>query len=147
MTDPSLVIRKLLEDDPRYCFEAYRFVFEALSFAQSELGYGTEAPQPSDEIGDPESADAAPIGDVERHLTGQQLCEALRLFALDQFGYMAKCVFNQWGIHSTGDFGEVVFNLIRIGQMRKTESDRREDFDDVFDFEADLGRRYQISPP
>ena len=32
----------------------------------------------------------------ERHLTGQQLCEAIRLFALNQFGYMAKVVLNNW---------------------------------------------------
>ena len=28
----------------------------------------------------------------------------------------------------------MVFNLIRIGQMRKTAHDRRQDFDDVYDF-------------
>ena len=49
-------------------------------------------------------------------------------------GYLAKHVLNHWGVRSTGDFGEIVFNLIEIGQMRKTPDDRREDFDDVFDF-------------
>jgi uncharacterized repeat protein (TIGR04138 family) len=44
-------------------------------------------------------------------------------------------VLNHWGVQSTSDFGEIVFNLISINQMRKTESDRREDFDDVFAFE------------
>jgi uncharacterized repeat protein (TIGR04138 family) len=47
-------------------------------------------------------------------------------------------VLNHWGVRSTGDFGDIVFNLIDIGQMKKTESDRREDFDDVFDFEDGL---------
>ena len=41
--------------------------------------------------------------------------------------------------------GEVV--LIRIGKMRKTPNDRREDFDDVFDFETALKHDYKISPP
>ena len=47
---------------------------------------------------------------------------------------MAKTVLENWGIHKTGDFGEIVFNLIRIGQMRKTPHDCREDFNDVYDF-------------
>ena len=57
---------------------------------------------------------------AQHHVTGQELCEAIRRYALDQYGYMAKLVLNNWGIRSTGDFGEIVFNLIRIGRMRKT---------------------------
>jgi uncharacterized repeat protein (TIGR04138 family) len=72
----------------------------------------------------------------ERHITGQQLCEAIRLYAVKQYGGMAKSVLNHWGVRNTGDFGEIVFNLISIGQMRKTDNDRREDFDHVFDFDG-----------
>jgi uncharacterized repeat protein (TIGR04138 family) len=78
-------------------------------------------------------------------VTGQELCEAIRRFALDQFGYMAKTVFHQWGIRSTGDFGEIVYNLIRIRQMRKTREDRREDFDDVFDFDQGLVEAFRFN--
>ena len=74
----------------------------------STLGIGA----PADDAEEQEAA-------AERHLTGQQLCEAIRLYALDQYGYMAKCVLNSWGVHNTGDFGEIVFNLIRVGLMRK----------------------------
>ncbi len=56
----------------------------------------------------------------QRHVTGQELCEAIRRYALEQYGYMAKMVLNNWGLRGTGDFGEIVFNLIRIGRMRKT---------------------------
>lgn len=77
-------------------------------------------------------ADAA--NSRQRHVSGQELCEAIRCYALDQYGLLAKSVLNEWGVHSTGDFGEIVFNLIEIGQMRKTDSDRREDFNDVYDF-------------
>jgi uncharacterized repeat protein (TIGR04138 family) len=80
----------------------------------------------------------------ERHLTGQELCDAMRLYALDQFGYMAKCVLNQWGVKSTNDFGEIVYNLIGIGQMRKTHNDRREHFDNVFDFEEALHKGFRF---
>ena len=98
-----------------------------------------------------ESSDCS-IQDLEekdvghRHVTGQQLCEAIRLFALEQYGYMAKTVLNQWGIRSTGDFGEMVFNLIRIGQMRKTAEDRREDFDNVYDFNTAFREDFRFGP-
>ena len=58
---------------------------------------------------------------------------------------MAKAVLNNWGVRS-GDFGNIVFNLIDAGQMRKTKKDRREDFDNVFDFEAALVRDFKITP-
>ena len=55
-----------------------------------------------------------------------------------QYGMLAKSVLNEWGVRTTGDFGEIVFNLIDIGQMKKTDSDRREDFENVFDFDDGL---------
>ena len=74
----------------------------------------------------------------ERHVTGQQLCEAIRQYAIQQYGMLARNVLNEWGVHSTADFGEIVFNLIDIGQMKKTNTDRREDFVNVFDFDDGL---------
>ena len=118
--------------------DAYAFVFEALSYAQSVLKMGTETPAASR---------SGEEDEPERHVTGQELCEAIRRFALDQYGYMAKTVLNNWGIRRTGDFGEIVFNLIRVGQMRKTHSDRREDFDDVYDFDEAFMQRFKIKLP
>ena len=69
----------------------------------------------------------------------------MRRYAHEQYGRLAKQVLNHWGITSTGDFGEIVFNLIEIGQMRKTPDDRREDFDDVFDFDEAFEHGFQIS--
>jgi uncharacterized repeat protein (TIGR04138 family) len=137
MLDPSHPIVELLKEDPRYTLDAYVFVFEALNYAQNVLEMGVEVP------GTSEGEESAP----ERHVTGQQLCEAIRAFALDQYGFMAKDVLATWGIHKTGDFGEIVFNLIRIGQMRKTPEDSREDFEDVFDFETALRQDFKIGPP
>jgi uncharacterized repeat protein (TIGR04138 family) len=132
--------QELLRTDRRYKLEAYAFVFDALAYAHDVLGLG--GPRPGATPSDEESE-----GRPEQHLTGQELCEAIRLLALDQFGLMAKTVFNSWGLHTTGDFGEIVFNLVRIQRMRKTEQDRREDFDDVWDFDAGLTQKFQISRP
>jgi uncharacterized repeat protein (TIGR04138 family) len=142
MLDPSHPIAKLLKEDRRYKIDAYAFVFEALNYAHTQLGMGTERPAESE--GEPEEGSQR---ESERHLTGQQLCEAIRQYALEQYGYMAKCVLNSWGVTKTGDFGEIVFNLIGIGQMRKTTDDRREDFEDVFDFDTGLQESFKITRP
>jgi uncharacterized repeat protein (TIGR04138 family) len=120
-------LAELLRRDRRYQFDAYVFVFEALRYAQQKLSMGAAA----DEELDPDEEE-------ERHVSGQQLCEAIRRYAVQQYGLLAKRVLNHWGIHATSDFGEIVFNLIDIGQMRKTDTDRREDFEDVFDFDEGL---------
>jgi uncharacterized repeat protein (TIGR04138 family) len=137
MIDPMHPIQELLKKDRRYPLDAYAFVFEALSYAQSVLQMGTETP------GESRTEDDEP----ERHVSGQELCEAIRRFALEQYGYMAKTVLNNWGIRRTGDFGEIVFNLIAVGQMRKTPGDRREDFDDVYDFDEAFKQRFKIRLP
>ena len=142
MLDPTHPIVKLLKDDRRYKIDAYAFVFEALNYAHTRLGMGTERPSEEEEEGEEGGA-----REVERHLTGPQLCEAIRQYALEQYGYMAKCVLNSWGVKSTSDFGEIVFNLIGIGQMRKTPEDRREDFNDVFDFDTGLQQSFKITEP
>lgn len=144
MLDPNHPIAKLLKEDRRYAFDAYVFVFEALRYAQDELGLGVDVGGETEED-EPEAQERR--ASAPRHLTGQELCEAIRRYALEQYGYMAKCVLNQWGVTETGDFGEIVFNLIRIGEMRKTPDDRREDFDDVFDFEQGLTQQFQIEMP
>ena len=144
MLDPSHPIVELLKKDRRYAFEAYVFVFDALGYAQRVLGIGTE--RPSEPVGDPsQENEEEPV--TEQHVSGQQLCGAIRQLALEQYGYMAKTVLNSWGIRSTGDFGEIVFNLIGIGQMRKTPQDCREDFEDVYDFDTAFERDFKITPP
>jgi uncharacterized repeat protein (TIGR04138 family) len=140
MLDPSHPIARLLEEDRRYKFEAYVFLFEALHYAQNVLQMGAEGP--TEPIAPDEESPAQ-----QRHVTGQELCEAIRSFALHQYGYMAKTVLNSWGIRGTSDFGEIVFNLIRIGQMRKTPSDTQVDFDNIYDFDVAFKQQFKITPP
>ena len=136
MLDPA--VAQLLNDDPRFRYDAYVFVFEGLNYAHSVLGMGKETK--SQALAEREEEEH-----LERHVTGQELCEALRQLALKQYGYMAKTVLNSWGVYATGDFGEIVFNLIRIGHMRKTEGDRREDFHDVYDFDKVFRKDFEIT--
>ncbi len=152
MLDPDHPIAELLRRDERYHFDAYVFIFEALRHAQEELGMGTDHLAQSDldaELNAEKESllDSDGEDKPERHVTGQELCEAMRQYAHTQYGYMAKSVLNHWGIQSTSDFGEIVFNLIEIEQMRKTPNDRREDFDDVFDFDEGFRHSFQFSLP
>ena len=168
MIDPRHPIAKLARKDGRYHPDAYAFVFDALAYAHSILDLGTERPteapprrpggqqpgtqkpsgkKPSAKQAESSQPDSEEEGASDRHLTGQELCGAIRQYALDQYGYLAKCVFNSWGVHRTGDFGEIVFKLIEVGQMRKTPTDRREDFEGVFDFDEDLVQGYKITLP
>ena len=109
MLDPA--IPSCCADDRRYPLEAYVFVFEALNYAQNVLGLGVECasepldPSPGGEeeeepaslpaAGGRRHVDGEKIG--QRHVTGQELCEAIRRFALEQYGYMAKTVLEQLG--------------------------------------------------
>jgi len=144
MLDPSHPIADLLREDDRYALDAYMFLFDALQYAQGVLGMGAEdVSEPSART----SKEKSESESTERHVSGQELCEAVRRFALEEYGYMAKAVLGSWGVHTTGDFGEIVFNLIRIGQMRKTAHDNREDFDDVYDFDTAFRQEFKITLP
>ncbi len=130
VSDKVHPLLELLQQDQRYHLEAYQFVREALAYSQEILQMNTE--EQANEEG-------------ENHITGQQLCEGIRQYSLQQYGYMAKTVLNTWGIFGTGDFGEIVYNLIRIKHMKKSDSDRREDFDDVYDFESAFDPQFELS--
>jgi len=144
MPDALEAISQLVAEDRRYRLDAYIFVFEALRHGQERLGMGTNFPAKKKRRTRAKDQPEKEVEKVERHLTARELCEAARLLALDQFGFMAKTVLNTWGLHQTGDFGEIVFNLIRIGECSKTEQDRREDFDNVYDFEEGLNQAFRI---
>ena len=67
----------------------------------------------------------------------------MRQFALETYGPMAKMLLNEWGIHGTTDFGEIVFNLVENNLLAKTDKDTREDFTGGFDFDEAFTAPYQ----
>ena len=139
MSDDAFAIYTLLKEDKRYGVEAYTFVRDALAYAQDILRMGQESDvEPTLDL---DSEKATP----ERHLSGQDLCEAIRQYSIDQFGYMARIVLKNWGIHSTADIGNIVYNLISIGWMKKSDEDRRDHFDNVFDFEEAFEKTFQFT--
>jgi uncharacterized repeat protein (TIGR04138 family) len=155
--DPAHPLSQLLQRDRRYKLDAYLFVLESLSFGQANLGMGAEPPAEELELssGQEESGGRSPgrgrgrsrRRQPERHVSGQELCEAARQYALQQYGYLAPTVLGSWGVHRTNDFGEIVFSMIEIGQMRKTRRDKREDFDDVYEFSDAFSRDLSFVVP
>lgn len=87
-------------------------------------------------LGGPES--------FNRHVSGEDLCHGLRELALQRWGLMAATVLRAWNIHSTHDFGRLVFSLIEAGRLQKQPGDRVEEFDDVYDFRAAFDGAFQI---
>jgi len=103
--------------DHRYHADAYLFVIDAVESVLIELA-------------------------AVRHISGGELCDGIRKLAAARFGPMAKEVLNFWGVRSTGDFGNIVFNLVGAGLLLTTERDRIDDFLDVYDFDDAFERDY-----
>lgn len=119
---------RAVERDVRYHPNAYQFVYAALRFTQQSL--------------DRPVAQSAENEDA--HISGVELLDGIRGFALNQFGLMTRTVFRHWGVRSTDDFGNIVFELIERGEMSKTERDQLSDFFDVYDFEDVFDRGYCV---
>jgi uncharacterized repeat protein (TIGR04138 family) len=72
--------------------------------------------------------------ETPRHVSARELLEAIRAHAASEYGRMARLVFEDWGVRTTRDFGEIVYLLIGEGILAADRDDRPEDFDGVFDF-------------
>jgi uncharacterized repeat protein (TIGR04138 family) len=113
-------ILQIVRRDGRYGAQAYYFIFDALDFTIQRL-------------------------QKVRHVTGRELLEGIRLYATETFGFLAKTVLGEWGVTSTADFGEIVFNLVDAELLSRTENDTRRDFVDVYEFETAFDREFRKS--
>ena len=119
--EPIKPMDQVIREDGRYPREAYEFL---------NAGQARAVKQAHGDKGD------LPPG--QRHVTGQQICHALRELALERWGLLARTVLARWNLHSTMDFGHMIYLLIRHGLMGRTEEDSLEDFQDVYDFDEAL---------
>ena len=123
MNDQSFeeTVARICDKDSKYDIEAYYFVREGLDYA----------------------AEKYKDGDTRRHVTGQELCEALREYALDEFGPAAYLALTEWNLTKTDDFGEIVYRLITEGVFGKEPQDSKDDFKDVYTFESAFKAPYE----
>jgi uncharacterized repeat protein (TIGR04138 family) len=82
---------------------------------------------------------------MNRHVTGQQLCWAIRDEALSRWGLMARSVLARWNILRTEDIGQIIFHLVENDWLQKQPSDRIEDFNNVFSFDEAFDESYQLA--
>jgi uncharacterized repeat protein (TIGR04138 family) len=111
--DPLL---EIVAHDARHAIEVYHFVLEACTKLWVE---------------------EHPAGDFSpTHTSGGPLLQTFRRHALALFGNEAKSVLNSWSVFACEDFGEIVYNLIRIGRLSAEPGDSKDDFRGGYDFDV-----------
>ena len=124
MKNPNLedLLEPILTRDVRYTAEAYFFVRDALDHTVRQL----EKP---------------------RHISGQELLDGIRKYALGEFGPVTQRVLSEWGINECIDFGHIVFNLVNEGLLGKTDEDSLDDFSNGYDFTEAFLHPFRPSEP
>ena len=84
---------------------------------------------------------------LNRHVTGRELCWALRDYAIGRWGMLARVVLESWNIGDTTDFGRIVFGFIESNMMQRQEGDNIEDFDNVFSFDEAFDKTFHLALP
>ena len=120
-------LEEVVDEVGLYPRDAYLFVQEGLGYTVNKI-HGARRKQPG----------------MSRHVSGQDLCEGLREFALHRWGLMAGPVLERWNVRRTLDFGKIVFALVDKGLMQKTDEDQLDDFRDVYDFKNAFEAGYRI---
>jgi uncharacterized repeat protein (TIGR04138 family) len=126
----SEIVGLICKEDSRFGRPAYTFVRQALDHTVKELK--RKSPERTGK---------------SQHVSGAELLQGIRAYALDQFGPLTKTVLNSWGIRHCSDFGDIVFNLIEYNVFSKTESDRREDFANLYDFDEAFMKPFVPASP
>ena len=110
-------IEELARQDRRYPPGAYMLVFEGLECALTRLP-------------------------ARRHVTPRELVEGVREAAVKQWGLVARTVLESWNIRTTGEIGDLVFNLIDKKLLVAGAEDNRAQFEDLFDFADGFDRAF-----
>jgi uncharacterized repeat protein (TIGR04138 family) len=119
-------IQTVRRRDRRFSRHAYYFVLDALDYTMTRLG-------------------REQLSGEERHVGGRELLSGIKEYASEQFGPMATIVFERWGVRRSGDFGEIVFNLIDAELLSRRPSDSRLDFVDGIDFRETFAQKHRES--
>lgn len=120
------IVEQIRKEDPRFDKRAYYFLRQGLDHTVREMKKrNVERMQRS------------------QHVSGPELLDGLREYALEQYGPMAKLVLNEWGVKRCPDFGDLVFNLIEYNVFSRTDEDKREDFGELYSFEDAFERPFR----
>lgn len=132
-------LSQTLQSDKRYKFPAYEFTMEAIKYAHDILELGQPLPRKNRREEDDE-----PPQDVDRDISAADICLAVKIYAVEQYGLLAKATLSAWGINSTYDIGQIVNNLIQCGELRASDKDKLEDFNNVYDFSIAFNEQFSF---
>ncbi|NCW27848.1 MAG: hypothetical protein EBV83_06090 [Verrucomicrobia bacterium] len=120
-------IIKIRATDPRFTPAAYHFIRQSLDHSIARFNrHGPEKKL--------------------AHVSGKELLEGFRDLALKEFGPMAKTVLGEWGILRCSHVGEIVFQLVQYGILGKSETDKRDDFQEIWTFSEAFESPFQPKP-
>lgn len=71
----------------------------------------------------------------KRSISDELLCWKLHDRALLEFKDQARIGLAKWNIHSTEDFGTIVYGLLESGLVTKDDTDSERNFENVYDFQ------------
>ncbi|MDE1921710.1 MAG: hypothetical protein KGJ09_07110 [Candidatus Omnitrophica bacterium] len=112
------IINTICTYDSRYYPEAYEFVMEALAFSQKKFK-------------------------KIRHIRGEELLAGIKALLLKKFGPMTLTVLSHWGIKTTDDFGNIVYNLVENKVLAKDAQDHYDSFKNAYDFDEVFNKGYR----
>jgi uncharacterized repeat protein (TIGR04138 family) len=122
-----LTIQKILDKDSRFSPEAYTFINDAVVYTVSKINAEKDR--------------------KERHISGLELLEGIKDFAVSQFGPMAYEVLSSWGLNDSMSIGYVVFNMVDHQLLGKSDNDSIADFDNSFNLKEQLTKPFLPSDP
>lgn len=119
-------IEEIATEDGRYNAQALKFVYEGLGATIRKIKEAADEDQP-------------------RHISGADFSRGLARLAIERWGRLSRMVLNRWGVSSTRDLGEIVYLMIDHKWMTAQETDRIEDFNEVYDFEDVFEKHFKFN--
>ncbi|MCX7704065.1 MAG: hypothetical protein N2234_08240 [Planctomycetota bacterium] len=82
---------------------------------------------------------------IRRHISGRELLDSLVTLIVRKHGLLGGFLLKRWGVFSSEDIGEVVFDLVDAKLLKKRDEDSKKDFEgyDVF---GEIERRALMPP-
>jgi len=122
----TIAVQQILQEDPRYAPDAYAFVNEAVLYTAVKLKR------------DPATEN--------RHVSGRELVEGVRDYAIDQFGPFAAQILRGWGVTDSLAIGNIVFNMVNRKLLGASDKDSIDDFKFEFDFDREFSAPFAARP-
>ena len=118
----TTTVEAIVDRDPRFDPEAYAFISDAVLYTTRKMESGSRT--------------------SKRHISGRELLDGIKEFAMQQFGPIAPEVLRHWGMNDSMAIGHVVFNMVNNQLLGKTREDTIEDFRNGFDFDMEFAKPF-----